>query len=143
MLLAQQAPTDFQVMGFIVVVVGLGLLPVELTPSVAGVWSRGRMSVMPKKFPLEFKRDVVTVARRGELSVAEVAVAFGVPEESVRRGMKQADVDDGIRDGQTTTEQAEVVQLRRDRRRLDGERDPAPRPTSLRARSQHDVPAGR
>ena len=40
---------------------------------------------MPKKFPAEFKRDVVTVARRGDLSVAEVAVDFGVSEESVRR----------------------------------------------------------
>ena len=29
---------------------------------------------MPKKYPPEFKRDVVTVARRGDLSVAEVAV---------------------------------------------------------------------
>jgi transposase-like protein len=33
---------------------------------------------MPKKYPPEFKRDVVTVARRGDLSVAEVAVDFGV-----------------------------------------------------------------
>ena len=32
---------------------------------------------MPKKFPVEFKRDVVTVARRGDLSVAEVAVKSG------------------------------------------------------------------
>lgn len=33
---------------------------------------------MPKKYPPEFKRDVVTVARRGDLSVAEVAIDFGV-----------------------------------------------------------------
>ena len=32
---------------------------------------------MPKKYPPEFKRDVVTIARRGDLSVAEVAVDFG------------------------------------------------------------------
>jgi transposase len=68
---------------------------------------------MPKKFPAEFKRDVVTVARRGDLSVAEVAVDFGVSEESVRRWMRQADIDDGIKDGLTSAEQAEVVQLRR------------------------------
>jgi hypothetical protein len=29
-----------------------------------GAVLRGRMDVMPKKFPPEFKRDVVTVARR-------------------------------------------------------------------------------
>jgi transposase len=44
---------------------------------------------MPKKFPAEFKRDVVTVARRGDLSVAEVAVDFGVAEETVRRWIRQ------------------------------------------------------
>jgi len=38
------------------------------------------MDVMPKQFPLEFKRDVVTVARRGELTRAEVAVDFGISE---------------------------------------------------------------
>ena len=78
---------------------------------------------MPKKYPPEFKRDVVTFARRGDLSVAEVAVDFGVAEESVRRWMKQADVDDGIKDGQTTSEQAEVVQLRRRMRRLEMENE--------------------
>ena len=78
---------------------------------------------MPKKYPPEFKRDVVTVARRGDLSVAEVAVDFGVAEESVRRWMKQADVDDGIKDGRTSSEQAEVVQLRRRMRRLEMENE--------------------
>jgi transposase len=78
---------------------------------------------MPKRYPPEFKRDVVTVARRGDLSVAEVAVDFGVAEESVRRWMKQADVDDGIKDGQTSSEQAEVVQLRRRMRRLEMENE--------------------
>jgi transposase len=41
-----------------------------------------------------------------------------VSVESVRRWMRQADVDDGIRDGLTTTEQSEVVRLRRDKRRF-------------------------
>ena len=78
---------------------------------------------MPKKYPPEFKRDVVTVARRGDLSVVEVAIDFGVAEESVRRWMRQADVDDGIKDGQTTSEQAEIVLLRRDKRRLEMENE--------------------
>ena len=78
---------------------------------------------MPKKYPLEFKRDVVTVARRGDLSVVEVATDFGVAEETVRRWMKQADVDDGIKHGLTSAEQAEIVQLRRDTRRLEMENE--------------------
>jgi transposase len=78
---------------------------------------------MPKKFPPEFKRDVVAVARRGDLKPAEVAADFGVSEESVRRWMRQADIDDGIKDGLTTAEQEEVVQLRRQNRRLEMENE--------------------
>jgi transposase len=78
---------------------------------------------MPKKYPSEFKRDVVTVARRGQLTIAEVAADFDVSPESVRRWMRQADVDDGIKDGVTSAEQAEVVQLRRANRRLEMENE--------------------
>lgn len=78
---------------------------------------------MPKKFPQEFKRDVVTVARRGDLTVAEVAADFGVAPESVRRWMRQADIDDGIKDGLTSAEQDELVQLRRRARRLEMENE--------------------
>ncbi len=76
---------------------------------------------MPKKYPPEFKRDVANVARRGDLTLVEVAHDFGVSVESVRRWMRQADIDDGIRDGLTSAEQSEVVQLRRDKRRLEQE----------------------
>ena len=78
---------------------------------------------MPKKFPVEFKRDVVAVARRGDLTVAEVAADFDIAPESVRRWMRQADIDDGVRDGLTTAEQAEVVALRRANRRLEMENE--------------------
>ncbi len=78
---------------------------------------------MPKKFLSEFKRDVVTVARRGDLTVAEVAADFNVSAESVRRWMRQADIDDGVCDGLTSSEQSEIVQLRRDKRRLEMENE--------------------
>ena len=78
---------------------------------------------MPKKFPAEFKRDVVTVARRGDLTIGEVAADFDVSVESVRRWMRQADIDDGVKDGLTTAEQSEIVQLRRDKRRLEMENE--------------------
>ena len=56
------------------------------------------MFVVPKKFPPEFKRDVVRVARRGDLSQAEVAADFDISVESVRRWVRQADIDDGVVD---------------------------------------------
>ncbi|MCU1672896.1 MAG: transposase family protein [Frankiales bacterium] len=78
---------------------------------------------MPKKFPEEFKRDVVRVARRGDLTHAEVAADFDISVESVRRWVRQADVDDGVVDGQTSSEQNELVQLRRKARRLEQENE--------------------
>jgi len=78
---------------------------------------------MPKRYPPEFKRDVVTVARRGDLSVNEVAADFDVAPESVRRWVRQADIDDGVKKGLTTAEQSELVQLRRRARRLEMENE--------------------
>jgi len=78
---------------------------------------------MPKKFPIEFRRDVVAVARRGDLSINEVASDFDISPESVRRWMRQADIDDGVKDGLTTAEQSELVQLRRKARRLEMENE--------------------
>lgn len=78
---------------------------------------------MPKRYPAEFKQDVVAVARRGELTVMEVAADFGVAEESVRRWMRRADIDEGRREGVTSSEQAEMVQLRRRMRQLEMENE--------------------
>ncbi len=78
---------------------------------------------MPKKFPPVFKRDVVRVARRGDLSHAEVAADFDISVESVRRWARQADIDDGVVDGQNSAEQSELVQMRRKLRRLEMENE--------------------
>jgi len=74
-------------------------------------------------FPPEFKGDVVAVARRGDLILPEVAADFDVSEESVRRWGKQADIDDGIVAGRTSSKQSELVQLRRKMRRLEMENE--------------------
>jgi transposase len=66
---------------------------------------------------------VVRVERRGDLSVAEVAADVDISPESVRRWMRRADVDDGVRDGLTSAEQTEVVRLRRENRRLEMENE--------------------
>lgn len=78
---------------------------------------------MPKQFPPEFKRDVVAVARWGEIPVKEVAVDFDISESTLWRWMQQADVDDGIKDDLTTAEQDELVRLRRRARRLEQENE--------------------
>ena len=91
---------------------------------------------MPKKFTPEFKRDVVRVARRGDLTKAEVAADFDISVESVHRWVRQADIDDGVKDGLTTAEQAEVVRLRRENRRLEMENEILRRAAAYFAKDQ-------
>jgi transposase len=92
------------------------------------------MDAMPKKYPPEFKRDVAKLARRGDLSLAEVAADFDISVESVRRWKRQAEIDDGVKDGLTTAEQNELVQLRRRARLLEQENEVLRRATAYFAR---------
>lgn len=76
---------------------------------------------MPKLYPEKFKRDVVALARKGELTRNEIAHDFGISTSSIKRWLEQANVDDGVTDGLTSSEQNELVQLRRRNRRLEQE----------------------
>ena len=40
---------------------------------------------MPKRYPAEFKQDVVHVARTSGLAHAQIAADFGISEHSVQR----------------------------------------------------------
>ena len=76
---------------------------------------------MPKRYPPEFERDVVVVARTLGLTHAQIAEDFGISEHSVQRWCKQADIDDGVVVGTTSSEQDELVRLRRRNRVLERE----------------------
>lgn len=78
---------------------------------------------MPKKFPVEFKRDVVVITRRRRSRRAEIAADFGISVTTLKRWVAQADVDDGVKDGSTSSEQNELVALRRRNRRLEQENE--------------------
>lgn len=91
---------------------------------------------MPKRFPPEFKRDVVAVARRRSVPLEEVAADFDISLSSLHRWMRQADVDDGIKDGLTTAEQEELVRLRREKRRLEMENEILRRAAAYFAKDQ-------
>jgi transposase len=71
------------------------------------------MSVMPRPFPVEFRRDVVAVARKGGAPVSQIAKDFGISESCLHRCLKLADVDDGVRPGVTTAESAELRELKK------------------------------
>jgi transposase len=81
------------------------------------------MVIMPKAFPLEFRRDVVAVARKGKAPLSQVAKDFGISESCLHRWLKLADIDDGVRPGVTSSESAELRELRRRNKALEQENE--------------------
>jgi len=79
------------------------------------------MCIVPRPHPKEFHDDVVAVARRGEAPVKQIAKDFGISESCLRNWMQAADVEDGNRPGVTTSESAELRELRRRNRLLEQE----------------------
>lgn len=70
---------------------------------------------MPKPYPEEFREDVVRVARdRGPgVTLEQVAADFGVHVMTLSKWMRRADIDDGVKPGTTSQENAELRQARR------------------------------
>jgi transposase len=81
------------------------------------------MFSMPKAFLLEFRRDVVAVARKSEAPLSQVAKDFGISESCLHRWLKVADIDDGVRPGLTTDESRELRELRRRNKVLEQENE--------------------
>jgi len=100
------------------------------------------METMAKKEPRrrrsfsdEFKAEVVGLVRQPGNTVGSVARDLDLTETAVRAWVKQADVDDGRRgDGLTSSERAELAQLRKENRVLREERDILKRATAFFAR---------
>ena len=78
---------------------------------------------MPKAFPLEFRRDVVAVARKGQAPLSQIAKDFGISESCLHRWLKLADIDDGVRPGVTSGESAELRELKKRNRTLEQENE--------------------
>lgn len=78
---------------------------------------------MPKAFPPEFRRDMVAVARKGEAPLSQIARDFGISESCLHRWLKMADVDDGVRPGTTSSESAELRELRKRNKLLEQENE--------------------
>ena len=87
-----------------------------------------------REFTDAFKAEVVALCQKGDRSMAEVARDLDLTETSVRRWVAQAEVDAGRRPGQTSAEQAEIAQLRKENRVLREERDILKRAVSFFAR---------
>lgn len=89
---------------------------------------------MPAPHPPEFRRRAVDLARRRDQPIAQIAKDLGISESCLRNWMARADVDEGRREGLTSAERAELVELRRRNRVLEIELEIVKRASAYFAR---------
>ena len=89
---------------------------------------------MPAPRPPEFRRRAVELARLREKPIAQIARDLGISESCLRRWMDQADVDEGHKEGLSSDERKELVQLRREKRVLEMENEILKRASAYFAR---------
>ena len=87
-----------------------------------------------RSFTKEFKAEVVELVRQDGTSVASVSRDLDLTATAVAAWVKQADIDDGDRNGLTSEERAELARLRKEVRVLREERDILKRATAFFAR---------
>ena len=82
--------------------------------------SMGERPRRRRSFAPEFKAEIVELCQRGDRSVGQVARDFDLTETAVREWVRQAGRDAGTRvdGGLASAERQELVQLRRECRRL-------------------------
>ena len=95
---------------------------------------------MPRPHPPEFRRRAVELANQRDGSgqrlqpVAKTAEELGISESCLRNWIARADIDAGIREGMTTDERQELVELRRRTRVLEMENEILKRASAYFAR---------
>ena len=81
------------------------------------------MSIMGKRYPKEFRDDVVRVARSSDAPIKQIADDFGISDASLYNWLKQADIDDGKREGLTSAEADEMAAMKKRVRLLEQENE--------------------
>jgi transposase len=74
-------------------------------------------------YPPEFKREAVELYRSSEKSIPKMADELGIASESLRRWIRQHEIDEGEREGLTTSEREELSRLHRENKTLRQERE--------------------
>ena len=89
---------------------------------------------MPAAKPPEFRRRAVDLVRRGEQSVPQIAKDLGISESCLRRWVSIDDVDTGRKEGVSSDERRELIELRRRNRVLEMENEILKRKSAYFAR---------
>jgi transposase len=87
-----------------------------------------------RAFTDQYKADVVALCRTSGKAIGQVCRDLDLTETAVRRWVAQAEVDDGKREGLTSTEREELARLRKENRALREERDLLKRAAAFFAR---------
>ncbi len=78
---------------------------------------------MPPPHPPEFRRRAVELARERAKPISQIAADIGISESCLRNWLARADIDEGRKQGVTTSELEELVRLRRENRVLRMEKE--------------------
>ena len=84
-----------------------------------------------RSFTAEFKADAVSLVLDEGRSIASLARSLGIGATNLGNWVRQARIDRGERDGVTTSERAELAELRRENFRLRQERELLKRATAF------------
>jgi hypothetical protein len=82
----------------------LGTAPSSVDSLPGGFGPRHKDVQHAKGIPLEFRHDVVAVARKGEAPLSQVPRDFAISESCLHRSLKLADIDDDVRPAVTSGE---------------------------------------
>jgi transposase len=89
---------------------------------------------MATRYPAEFRQRAVELARLREKPITKLAADLGISGATLHGWLKQANIDEGLREGLTTDERAEMVRLRRANRVLEMENEILKRAAAFFAR---------
>jgi transposase len=91
------------------------------------------------QYPQEFKAEAVQLVRSSGRAISQIAKDLGVSGNSLRNWLKQAEIDQGQREGLTTEEREELRKLRKENKILRQEREILRKAAAFFAREENGI----